>query len=1736
MARTRILMVLGLIACLAAGRAGADTGEQFMLRGYRGVRHSVEARGVGALAVSVHHFSFDDPQRAVWFTSKLYSDFELTQGNAVTALTTPAGPVDALQVAGEGLIVPVLASGSRELVVLVGSAAGVAAQLAGVVKAAPLREAQLTHPLYMDKWDRYCLGVWSRIGDWAEDSKRPDIDSYYQWMGQIGLNPQVNMDNEPDDLASNDNAFTWLRLYLTKYNVKWQRVNWLLNQPDIYNRNPFLSKTANPHVATKWSYYGEVREGVLALRDAQTANFLTDLRPLAADPNQMAILDPDGEIGPYDMCWYGASGPVMQREFARFLREVRKLSLEDVSRRYYGKAGALKSWEDLPLVDWRRFYGWTNGAVDLAGEWRFMRDEQLAGYAQGWALPTYDDSDWVRLSYPGDELVYSLATNDRPLWMRKTVTIPPTLTGTIYLSVAPLSMNTVQVFLNGRPLGSLDRNYFTSKTFGQFDITADVAKSRTLTVTMRFVAGDTPNGPVFLTSKQMEDFPTSDPLLNAWRWDHMEFVDWAAAQGVSTTLSAIRSVDPDRPLKIHAYDNSPWGWKTVADYGGYSHHTGAGPGWSYFQPKEEGAAYNLQDSAETGGPVDNLRDLKGLFGNLVFMGKNAHDYFISMLSITHDPAMRAFFEAKIPAIKVMGRANVTISPIALINGMVNWLYTSEFAHSEIWRFEGLPLRGGELTPYLDEVRIRQGNLGRFRAIVDAGTQCWDEQMTAALQAYVQNGGILLLNNLSGEDSFISRGEGTGPGPTLAGVREGGVPPDSQIVTWTGTDANFPGVTGALRVWGRYGVPSRSLVPQAGTAVLGTWADGTPALTRRVIGKGVIYYCGGSGFPYDALKALTAQYGPGIYASAQGGVDEVRTLQSNNGCEDLLEVRGLGNKPVTVTWNFDYPPTGIYDPVTGQAVDAQIAGNTATFTVTIPDWDFDWFASRRPSPGDDFSHWFTRQTQIWSGFTTDAKAPEVPIFRHLDLNHGWKLAQTDSLDAAKALLPLDDAAAQLQPTELVLWDAPGMGLKSGPDVAGLYRKDFTLPAFWQKDSTFSLEIRGEIHDCPIHGWKGKSAIYLNGKSIWEGDRLDQAHLDVTSGILPAGRNRLEIVIQGNGIMPSIMLQRSAVPASVQDLAGTWQAVTGLNGEAPVTLPGTIQAAFVYQDVTIPASARGQEVWLRVDGRTPFAIINGKLRYWYMWGVNSYADSPLLELDITPDVRFGQSNRIVMGTGSIDGNVESHLSVWQPQQLTYKVMQLAYYRPGQWSADGKGTRTALTGKELAQVARDLGVVQPYDLVHPAVAKPAPVLVPAGTETQPPTLPPVLLDLDLHPASGPVVDRGPNHLAVTVKGDVTPMTEMGGKITGVYMHGESATPSVILVGKSDGVLYHRLSGHSATFRVWVKPMAINRNGGVLADWISYNFDWEIRDTNTTFSLSDPPSTERRLNAGSVIRQRAWQCLTLVIDGVNATLYVDGVPVGVQSWNKPIPSVDAPFSIGSSQGIGEWINAKLGAFTIYEGAMKAEDVARLYLQERAPYAPDPAAAGPEEDIFRLAIGDQGAYDAAEIPAQIETGPNVTVQHDERGPYLNFTGQKSYLLLRDHPRAKHFATPYSIIWEMRRAEGSSGMIWRHYHINCLSLEKDGTLIFDANIGHNNRVNFPAALPAGRWVRMMLTYDAHTVRLWRDGQLVAEKNYPGILMGHDFPTSVFCDNTYRFPDWGNIQGDLRELRIVGKVLPGMPAD
>jgi hypothetical protein len=881
-----------------------------------------------------------------------------------------------------------------------------------------------------------------------------------------------------------------------------------------------------------------------------------------------------------------------------------------------------------------------------------------------------------------------------------------------------------------------------------------------------------------------------------------------------------------------------------------------------------------------------------------------------------------------------------------------------------------------------------------------------------------------------------------------------------------------------------------------------------------LGRGFVYCYADTIYPAELIAGLTKAQGLATYATAEGGFDLLRTLRSNNGCEDLLMIRGVGGREATIRWTLEYPPERIYDPVTGRTIPARIDGRSATVTLKLDDWDFAWLAARRPGCAEHFAHWFQRQTQMWSGLVLGARAPAAPLFRHLDLNHDWRLAHAATWARAEALLPLDDAAAHLKPAAMILWDEAEQA--AGP--CALYRRDFTLPPRWEKRSTLQLAVRGDVeHSKKIHGFSGRNAVYLNGRPLWSGERIDSRWFDVTAQVKP-GTNRLEIVHQGPGLMPAISLVRSAVAESTIDLAGPWRCVTNMQSETAAAVPGPARGVFVYRDVAIPAEAKGREVWLRVAAPCDFAVVNGRLRYWDIGHTYVFPKPEMLEIDITPELRFRQSNRIVLGNrGAMQG--------WQPSEFDLRRVELALFAPGQWSWDGTPTRAALSPAELAEVARDAELVRQYPLFAPAAA-PRPAAPPAAPAVV--ALPAPLADLAAAPAGGPLADRGPYKVAVTPHGTVTSFVDAGGQIRGVFLHGEVPQPGTLELPSR--FFRERIANRDFTVRVWMMPIPVTSPGGSLLGWGS-DFRWMIRDDDTTIMFPSVPA--RRQVATTVIAPRRWQCLTLSVQGQQSDLYLNGIPVSRQTWNRPIAGTGAPVHIGSFGGKNDFLNAKLSALSIYGQALSADGVRTLYQAERGDYLAKPGAYFPENDLFRLKLS-AGGGDQADVPGEVTVGPGAELGQEADRPVLSFDGRASHILVHDSPRVRFFSRPYALILDFFPEPGASGMLFRRHHSNCLKLERDGTLAFDANIGRRNLVRFPKAVRFGAWNRIVLRYDGHTVALDVNGARMAERPYEGMLFDptNEFPAVFLADNTNAgFPQWANVRCKVRELRVAP-----LPAD
>jgi hypothetical protein len=251
------------------------------------------------------------------------------------------------------------------------------------------------------------------------------------------------------------------------------------------------------------------------------------------------------------------------------------------------------------------------------------------------------------------------------------------------------------------------------------------------------------------------------------------------------------------------------------------------------------------------------------------------------------------------------------------------------------------------------------------------------------------------------------------------------------------------------------------------------------------------------------------------------------------------------------------------------------------------------------------------------------------------------------------------------------------------------------------------------------------------------------------------------------------------------------------------------------------------------------------------------------------------------------------------------------------------------------------------------------------------------------------------------------------------------------------------------------------------------------------------------------------------------------MQKWDSPLRGTDTPLYIGSITGSREFINAKLAGFTIYEGALSSEQVANLYDAQKKRFEPQPEDY-PEDDLFRMKLAENKILDNSEMPGAVERGEGVTIEQEEGKPVLALDGKQAYLILNHHPRAALLHHPFTLVMDFKPAPEASGMIFRRHHHLCLALEKDGTLVFDANIGRRNMIRFPEAVKHGDWNRLRFSYDGKTAEVMLNNKEIGKVDYPGSLaMGSNYPLVFFADNTHpNFPGYANIQCKVREFRIM----------
>ncbi len=1103
------------------------------------------------------------------------------------------------------------------------------------------------YPYFFDFWDRHAMGSWydPRL-DW--DGKYFTEAGNNSYQRHFGLN--MNMGGDFMEGAAESD----------RYGIGYKFNRWLDVSVSAYDQNPEGATRGDPDISFLASYYGDVPYATNPVGSGQMNEMMSFYRQFSNDEFLTCITDPHGETGPGSDSYIGANqrDQYSRLDLVHYLRDTRKLSLGDLGTRWYGDANKYKSWDDVNWPREREYYGWDNAGQnqDLAGTWKLNGGALADGEAAGYPTPGYDDSKWFTFQQPGATYIDVTHRPGGPGgWNRFTFTPDDALLKsgkTIYLSICPFNdarfTTPDTIYLNGQKLASLTFGY--GLEWGQYDVTS-ILKPGANVLAVHSQYGMM-RGPVFLTQKKAEKFPTSDPTLNARWYDTREWLAEDVARGNARDITYMRSAQPEIPLKIMAYDSmidvmNPYS----AALGAVPHDTGEG---AFFRPwdKRYGFLRGIEDSSEPSAPGRNLGEVEGIFFCMTMEGMNAHDYFINLTNLLCDPAQKAWYDKNVPYLELMGSFNLQ-KPEIVIARSLRVLRDFPFdvpEENDIGRGDIQMAKYSYL--YTSERELADHLLDNEKVIIDDNFHALNPEDVDNLQAWVQNGGTLILNQRSGREDYL---HGTtwpiskllGGTPTIR-PQTGHITFDANpVILKSYAGKSFPN-EGHSVDWQNYDYFFDSITmdnPGADAQIVARYDDGKPAIWVKPLGKGKVVMLGSAfyrktsdvhgyyeGSHDEAVfyKALFSDLGIApIVTSDEDKLWSERFISNNGSTEMLILGSRVPLSGVSATWDLGFHPSRVFDPVDGSDIKATIDGNK----VTLDNLDFEpnqmrYYAVSRSdwSAGDTLAHWLNRQGELWHGLTIPAAEVPVMPLHAINIMGDYEVKQfTDEATARKALAPGFDTDGSWRSMRSSDWEVAG--LTTGPNICTVYRRTLQVSAAWLKD------LRG-VEIMSTGGPSGPLEMAINGKVVLGTPGAD-APENVLSALKP-GTNLLTFFAKSggaNGGFNNIYALRRLPAGKFVDISSGWTGITSDTTSENVNFPAKGQYTMIRKNLTLTDEMKAAgSIWAEVDGNTAAVSVNGHVVYFSSHYGAIYQPGQIYRVNLSGALNKDGANEIAVGSGN------------------------------------------------------------------------------------------------------------------------------------------------------------------------------------------------------------------------------------------------------------------------------------------------------------------------------------------------------------------------------------------------------------------------------------------------------------------------------------------------------------------------
>jgi len=1170
-------------------------------------------------------FQCDSPEHAVILLHKIGNDMSPTATVSSTWKTVRIGDVDApvlvrqgfgsILLAAKGNTTFAYATPSTDNLASVFSAA--AASLAG----AKFYDPNFRYPMYMDKFSSRGIGSWYPYGLGNLDLNKVDnsVKAHFEFLHANNMTIQPN---------SGGYVLRNLLPLVHKYDIPYhfaQFFGWDADQPLL---SPEGLVQSGKDFGSYYTYYGGVSFGGEKLFNYRLWVLIQSLKQVVDDPNLVDVLDPNGEVGPSAFEYYWDFSENNRRHFADWLKNTRGYTLSSLGKAWYAGEKSFSSWDDVPIPMDYELFGLEPDSIRPEPLWKIHTAATIDdGLKNGFAKSDCDDHGWLAIPAPGGQLSQTIADNRCHFWYRGVINVSSSwlashqAKGRIYLNIATLTYSATfehpdHFWLNGQEVGSLSLQP-GAPIHGFIDVTDSVKAGKNSVV---FLPNDNYSGlggTVFLGSKPQEAYPFTNPQLKARYFDWREYVSYCVAEKMENTYKAIRSIDPNRPIKMMAAIDKDLVIPLQEKYGAYGHNTGDE---AFFRPWDKRFGYprGIPSSGESSGTFGSPFWLKKWIGWFNFTGLNAFDNFYcvqDMMYFANAPVWKEF----LPYLHLANRRDLKKPDIALFWSSRNNRML-ERCLPLCW-----DLGRGDLQPlgysyvYTDESGMRDGVTNDYPVIWDCSTNVMQPETVARLKAYVEAGGTFVAHQETGRHTPTERD--AWPITDLTGFKVREIRPMTGTVNILQQQSLFTALAGKSFYnrgsgidYSNYNYADKCVALEpvaAGTEVIARYGDGAIAIGLRHLGKGRVIILGspfwrdsydkqGIWWPGEGQCAFLEDllHGLGLKPLATADTHKVwrEHYLANNGTEEYLAMWNPYPDPVTFSadWTTVHPAQSIYDPKNGQPIaEATFKDTNVHFDkITLaPNETLVAAAAVTRKPTDALNDWFAHYA-LWyrpSAPGVEIKRPDLPTYK-LDLGNQLEGKQVGESDLAK----LDLAALSTQAQPDASWSrntgfSPD-SQKTLPDTEHfVFRAVIDLPASWKPGQPYQLNLQTYARFAPyaaiVDAWLNGRQVLTQAKTGGVGyNKLTGGAFADVGPLLQFGKpNVLVFTTNKSGFMGDAFLIHYPVPVETLPVTGEWQVqATQDRGLVPASLPGKFEGLIAFKrDVVIPAAWKGSRVFIQID---------------------------------------------------------------------------------------------------------------------------------------------------------------------------------------------------------------------------------------------------------------------------------------------------------------------------------------------------------------------------------------------------------------------------------------------------------------------------------------------------------------------------------------------------------------------------